>query len=125
VKTKLLLSGLLLAVVVTLSACHAMLVDTPSPKSLPVTMGIVDTNSPNLVAYLSAARTINSTMNPTPYAPAIDGLLTGLVTLASAFAGWYARHATAKATSDAVLSATRQTTNLILAQKQVPPAPPV
>jgi hypothetical protein len=104
--SKLILTGLCLMALITLTSCHALLVATPRATSLPVTMGIVDTNSPNLIAYLSAAQRLNTTLDTTPYAPAISGLLNGLTIIASAFAGWYARHTTAKETTAATLAAT-------------------
>ena len=124
-KSKILLSVLLLTSLVLFASCKSLLVATPSPTSLPVTMGLVDTNQPNVVAYLEAARKLNAVANPTPYAPAIDGILAGAAALTGAFAGWYARHTTAKATELATRTANDATVTKVIAATNGNFAPPV
>jgi hypothetical protein len=119
VKTKLLLIGALFAVLLTLVACKPLLVSTPNPNSFVVQSGLAPTNEPNAVAYLMAAQKINQTYDTSPYAPAVTGLLNGLTAIASAAAGWYARHTTAKDTMAATLLAAKTP------PANAPPAPKV
>ena len=72
--------------------CKALLGTAVSPSSLPVSIGAATNGTPELVAWLQTASAINAAANPTPTSPAIASLLGAITTLASAAAGWYARH---------------------------------
>jgi hypothetical protein len=74
------------------AGCEALLTKTPAPTQLGVTMFGVQTNQPNLVAYLEAADKLNTAVNVTATEAPIHMLLAGLTTVAAAAAGWYARH---------------------------------
>jgi len=77
---------------IVLAGCDTLLSKTPSPTSAAVQMFGVNTNAPNLVAYLNAADSLNSAVNATATEQPVHMLLAGLSTVAAAAAGWYARH---------------------------------
>ena len=83
------------------AGCDSLLVQHPSAASLPVQLGAASTNDVNLVSWLELARTANAAVNPSPLAQPVDQLLNALTVLASAFAGWYARHRSAAAAAAA------------------------
>lgn len=87
------------------AGCAPLLTSTPTPSSMVVTMGGASTNDPNLVAYLKAATTLNSSLNPTSTAGPINALLVGLTGVAAAAAGWYTRHVAATKTAAALAAA--------------------
>lgn len=76
--------------------CTALLTKTAPSDSLPVTIGAATTNDVNAVAYEKLALALNAQYNTSSTEPLVAGLGGVLVTLTSAFAGWYARHHTAK-----------------------------
>lgn len=75
--------------------CSALLTKTTPSDSLPVTIGAATTNDCAAVAYEKLALALNAQYNITSTEPLVAGLGGVLVTLTSAFAGWYARHYTA------------------------------
>lgn len=93
--------------------CSSLLTKQATPISLPVTMGAATTNDPVAVAWEKAALQLNAQYNATSSEPLLAGLGGVLVTLTSAFAGWYARHHTATVDAKATLTAT---------EAKVPPA---
>jgi hypothetical protein len=89
------LLGLLLAGVVVFQAgCLSALTSHPSPEAYAVQQGLASTNDSQAVAWLNVARSINASVTPSPLKEPVDLALFSLVTLASAAAGWLARHQT-------------------------------
>jgi 3-deoxy-D-manno-octulosonic-acid transferase len=98
----------ILVLTITLSTvvgCSTLL-SPASPASLPVVTGSATTNDTELVAYLKTAQAANEAFNVTSTAAPINLMLAGAVSLASAWAGWYARHKTATIQQTATLQAT-------------------
>ena len=89
--------------------CTALLTKTAPSDSLPVTIGAATTNDVNAIAYEKMALALNAQYNTTSSEPLIAGLGGVLLTLTSAFAGWYARHHTAQQQIAATLAATTTT----------------
>ena len=88
--------GLILGFVTMLAiGCTALLTKTAPSDSLPVTIGAATTNDPVAIAYEKMALSLNAQYNTSSTEPLVAGLGGVLVTLTSAFAGWYARHHTA------------------------------
>ena len=83
-----------------------MLTSPTSPESIPVALGTATTNDSELVAYLKTAQDANAAFNVTSTSAPINLMLAGAVSLASAWAGWYARHKTATIQQTATLQAT-------------------
>ena len=83
-----------------LAGCDTLLTRTPSPTSPLVSTFGVNTNEPNLVAYLEAADKLNTAVNVTATEAPIHMLLAGLTTLAAAGAGWWGRHVVAQKAID-------------------------
>lgn len=106
--------GLIIGLVAMIAVgCTSLLTETAPSDSLPVTIGAADTNDCQAVAYEKLALDLNAKYNTTSTEPLFAGLGAVLVTLTSAFAGWYARHHTAtqeiaatKAVSDAAQAKT-------------------
>jgi hypothetical protein len=88
----------------------SMLATPASPQSLPVTLGTATTNDSELTAYLKTAQAANAAFNVTSTSEPINLMLAGAVSLASAWAGWYARHKTATIQQAATLQATTAAT---------------
>ena len=84
----------LLASSLTLISCKALLQSTATPASLPVLTGAATTNDLNIVAYLKEAQQVNSLANLTPTQAPINSLLSALIPLASAAAGFFTSHMT-------------------------------
>ena len=98
--------GLILGFVAMLAiGCTALLTKTAPSDSLPVTIGAATTNDVNAVAYEKLALALNAQYNTSSTEPLVAGLGGVLVTLTSAFAGWYARHHTATQQIAATLAA--------------------
>ena len=95
---------LIIVCLVTLSGCSAMTSGSTKPTSIAVISGIASTNDSQVVAVLKEAQAINAVANPTPYAPLVNEVLTGLIALGSALGGWMLRHKTAKAQIAAALA---------------------
>ena len=93
-----------LAAVTINLGCKSFLPNTAAATSLPVTSGQATTNDSQVVAVLKEAQAINTAANPTPYEPIVNDALGGLIALAGAFGGWYARHVTATAQIAAALA---------------------
>jgi hypothetical protein len=93
----------------TVVGCSTLL-SPASPASLPVTLGSATTNDTELVAYLKTAQAANAAFNVTSTNAPINLMLAGAVSLASAWAGWYARHKTATIQQAATLQATTAAT---------------
>lgn len=88
--------------------CEAMLVRKSGVNSLAVQTGAATTNDVNAVAVLKLLEKTNTSLNPTPSAAPINAALEGLIALAAAGAGWYARHRTATVQAAATLKATQE-----------------
>jgi hypothetical protein len=103
------LFGLAIGFVAVLAiGCTALLTKTAPSDSLPVTIGAATTNDCPAVAYEKLALALNAQYNTSSTEPLVAGLGGVLVTLTSAFAGWYARHHTANQQIAATLAATAQ-----------------
>lgn len=89
--------------------CELALHRTAKENSLPVITGAATTNDVNAVAYLELLKKTNTSLNPTPTAQPINMALDGLIALAAAGAGWYARHRTATVQAAATLKAVEKT----------------
>jgi len=103
----------ILVLTITLSTvvgCSTLL-SPASPASLPVVTGAATTNDTELVAYLKTAQAANEAFNVTSTSAPINLMLAGAVSLASAWAGWYARHKTATIQQAATLQATTAATS--------------
>ena len=99
--------GLILGFVAMIAiGCSALLTKTTPSDSLPVTIGAATTNDCPAVAYEKLALALNAQYNTSSTEPLVAGLGGVLVTLTSAFAGWYARHHTANQQIAATLAAT-------------------
>jgi hypothetical protein len=86
--------------------CTALLTKPTASDAFPVTIGAATTNDVIAVAYEKMALQLNAQYNATSTEPLIAGLGGVLLTLTSAFAGWYARHHTATQQIAATLAAT-------------------
>ena len=80
----------------TVAACRSAFLTPSSPTSLPSLTGAAGTNDSEVIAWLKFAQQVNSTANITPTNQPIDRAITALEVLASAAAGWFARHAQGK-----------------------------
>jgi hypothetical protein len=90
--------------------CEALLTETPAPSNPLVGIFGVQTNEPNLVAYLEAADKLNTAVNVTATEAPIHMLLAGASTIAAAFVGWYARHKSAATDTASSVAAKLATT---------------
>ena len=84
--------GALLVVATLATACTSLLTKNAPSTSVPVLMGAATTNDNELVAYELAVKTANQQFNATQTEPLVDAGMAALITLTSAFVGWYARH---------------------------------
>lgn len=81
------------AVLVWATGCGTLLGTNASSGSLPVQLGVTDTNTPNLVAYLQLVKAVNANVNPTPTEAPLNTALDGLIALASLASGfWLHKH---------------------------------
>jgi hypothetical protein len=88
--------GLIIGFVAIIAVGCTALLTKPTPSdSLPVTIGAATTHDCPAVAYEKLALALNAQYNTSSTEPLFAGLGGVLVTLTSAFAGWYARHHTA------------------------------
>ena len=98
--------GLIIGFVAMIAiGCSALLTKTAPSDSLPVTIGAATTNDPVAIAYEKMALSLNAQYNTSSTEPLVAGLGGVLVTLTSAFCGWYARHHTANQQIAATLAA--------------------
>jgi len=100
------LTILVLTIILSTVVGCSTLLSPASSASLPVVTGAATTNDTELVAYLKTAQAANEAFNVTSTAAPINLMLAGAVSLASAWAGWYARHKTATIQQAATLQAT-------------------
>jgi hypothetical protein len=91
--------AILFALVAT--GCASLLANHPTPTSPVLQISGVTTNDVNLVAYLKAAEAVNQAVDVTPANGSVGLLLAAATALASAAAGWYARHSSARAATEA------------------------
>jgi hypothetical protein len=102
--------GLIIGFIVIITiGCSALLTKKAPSDSLPVTIGAATTNDVTAVAYEKLALALNAQYNTSSTEPLVAGLGGVLVTLTSAFAGWYARHHTANQQIAATLATTGAT----------------
>jgi hypothetical protein len=87
------------------AGCGTLLGTKAGTTSVPVELGAATTNDVNLVAWEKVAQVLNATANPTSTNAPINTLLGAAIGLTTAFAGWYARHTTAKTEIAATLAA--------------------
>jgi hypothetical protein len=88
--------------------CSALLTKTTPSDSLPVQIGAATTNDCPAVAYEKLALALNAQYNTGATEPLFASAGAVLLTLTSAFAGWYARHHTANQQIAAALAVTAQ-----------------
>ena len=88
------------------AGCGTLLGTKASTTSVPVELGAATTNDVNLVAWEKVAQVLNATANPTSTNAPINTLIGAAIGLTTSFAGWYARHTTAKQEAAATLAAT-------------------
>lgn len=84
-----------------------------APDSVAVTTGAATTNDVEAVAYAKLVRAINANANPTPTREPLDAVLGAGVAVASALAGWYARHKAGAQIAARVMNIVAQTENKV------------
>jgi hypothetical protein len=87
---------LIAGMTILLTSCGAMgrAWTTPAaPTSMPVLSGAATTNDSEAIAWMRMAKATNSLANPTPTEPLINLALASFISLSSAAAGYWARHA--------------------------------
>ena len=119
-KKILMLACFAVAIVLMATACGTLFTQKPAPSSLIVTSGLATTNDMNAVAYINAARQLNTTLDPTPYAPLVNAGLLALAAVASAFGGWYARNHTATIATASALATSQQAIAIAAALPSTP-----